>query len=165
MSIGAPDVREVIRAVKSSRASEADLNAAGISAFVATNIGVVPERLVDVAVRYWSSYRTRSTCGSARPTRSRPRHSPRGSGSRSARAVTALLLDDMLSGVIAEHLRAHGLDAVAVAKDRTLTGTPDEGLFAYAAAQKRALVTANLPDFAAVAIDWRAAGRAHAGLV
>ncbi len=57
VSIGGPDVREVIRAVKSSRASEADLNAAGIIAFVATNTGVVvPERLVDVAVRYWSSY-------------------------------------------------------------------------------------------------------------
>ncbi len=42
--------------MKSSRASEADLNAAGVIAFVATNTEVVPERLVDVAVRYWSSY-------------------------------------------------------------------------------------------------------------
>lgn len=35
----------MIRVVKSSRASEADLSAAGIIAFVATNTGVVPERV------------------------------------------------------------------------------------------------------------------------
>lgn len=53
--VGGPDVREVIRAVKSARVAEPDLDAAGVVALVETNTGV-PARLVEVAVRYWSSY-------------------------------------------------------------------------------------------------------------
>jgi hypothetical protein len=53
--VGGPDVREVIRAVKSARRAEPDLNPADVVALVAANTGV-PARLVDVAVRYWSSY-------------------------------------------------------------------------------------------------------------
>jgi hypothetical protein len=81
-----------------------------------------------------------------------------------ARSVVALLLDEMLSGAIAEQLRARGIDVVAVVDDPTLVGTADEDLLAYAATQ-RVLVTANIGDFAAIAIDWRAARRGHAGLV
>jgi hypothetical protein len=79
--------------------------------------------------------------------------------------VTALLLDEMLSAAIAEQLRARDLDAVAVVETPGLVGTPDEELLAYAAAQQRVLVTANVADFAAIATDWRATGREHAGLV
>jgi len=79
--------------------------------------------------------------------------------------VTALLLDEMLSGAIAEQLRARGLDAVAVVEDATLIGTADADLLAHAADQERALVTANVADGAAIATDWRASGRVHAGLV
>lgn len=50
-----PDVREVIRAVKSARAAEPDLDASGVVALVGTNTGV-PARLVNLAVRYWASY-------------------------------------------------------------------------------------------------------------
>lgn len=52
---GGPDAREVIRAVKSARAAEPKLDAAGIVALVETNTGV-PTRLIDTAIRYWSSY-------------------------------------------------------------------------------------------------------------
>ena len=79
--------------------------------------------------------------------------------------MTALLLDEMLSGAIAEQLRARDLDAVAVVENPRLIGTPDEELLAHAVAQDRVLVTTNVADFAAIATDWRAAGRAHAGLV
>jgi hypothetical protein len=79
--------------------------------------------------------------------------------------VTALLLDEMLSGAIAEQLRAHNLDVVAVVEDPRLVGTPDEELLAHAAAQEHVLVTANVADFAAIATDWRATGLEHAGLV
>jgi hypothetical protein len=79
--------------------------------------------------------------------------------------VTALLLDEMLSGAIAEQLRARDVDVVAVVEDPRLVGTPDEELLAQAAAQERVLVTTNVADFAAIATDWRAAGREHAGLV
>lgn len=53
--VGGPDVREVIRAVRSARATEPDHDADGVVALVETNTGV-PARLIDVAVRYWSSY-------------------------------------------------------------------------------------------------------------
>lgn len=53
--VGGPDVREVIRAVKSARAAEPEIDAADVVALVETNTGV-PARLIDVAVRYWSSY-------------------------------------------------------------------------------------------------------------
>jgi len=53
--IGGPDVREVIRAVKSSRAAEPDLDSDEIVALVSTNTGV-PDRLADTAIRYWAAY-------------------------------------------------------------------------------------------------------------
>lgn len=52
---GGPDVREVIRAVRSARAAEPDLDAASIVSLVETNTGV-PTRLIDTAIRYWSAY-------------------------------------------------------------------------------------------------------------
>lgn len=79
--------------------------------------------------------------------------------------MTALLLDEMLSGAIAEQLRARDIDCTAVVDDPTLIGTPDDDLLAHAAAVRRILVTANVADFAAIATDWRAAGREHAGLI
>lgn len=51
---GGPDVRAVLRAVKSSRRAEPDLDPAGVLALDEANRGV-PARLIDVAVRYWSS--------------------------------------------------------------------------------------------------------------
>lgn len=78
--------------------------------------------------------------------------------------MTTLLLDEMLSGAIAEQLRVRGLDAVAVVENARLIETPDEELLAYATEQERMLVTANVADFAALATDWRAVGREHAGL-
>jgi len=53
--VGGPDVREVIRAVKSARAAESDLDAAGIVSLVETNTGA-PTRLIHTAIRYWSAY-------------------------------------------------------------------------------------------------------------
>lgn len=53
--LGGPDVREVIRAVKSARVAERYLDAADVVALVESNTGV-PARLVDIALRYWSSY-------------------------------------------------------------------------------------------------------------
>lgn len=53
--VGGPDVREVIRAVRSARVAEPDLDAAAVLALVETNTGVAA-RLVETAVGYWSSY-------------------------------------------------------------------------------------------------------------
>ncbi len=53
--IGGPDIREVIRAVKSARESEPKLDADQIVALVCTNTGVTV-RLVNTAIRYWAAY-------------------------------------------------------------------------------------------------------------
>ncbi|MDQ6850083.1 MAG: hypothetical protein M3070_08955 [Actinomycetota bacterium] len=53
--VGGPDVREVIRAVRSARAAEPEIDAAGVVTLVETNTGV-PARLVDTALGYWSGY-------------------------------------------------------------------------------------------------------------
>ena len=78
---------------------------------------------------------------------------------------SSLLLDEMFNGTIAADLRARGLDVTAVVEDFSLVSTPDEDLLAYATEQRRVLVTTNVSDCDAIAIDWRADGRTHAGLV
>jgi hypothetical protein len=76
-----------------------------------------------------------------------------------------LLLDEMLSGVIAEQLRARGHDVVAVVDDTALTGLPDDQVLEAATAAGRALVTANIKDFVPLDRRRRAAGHPHGGLL
>src|SRR5881227_2914410 len=71
----------------------------------------------------------------------------------------------MLSGAIAEQLRARGHDVTGVVEDPTLTALPDEEILAVAAAAGRALVTANIKDFVPLDQRYKATGRTHAGLV
>ena len=52
---GGPDVWEVVRAVKSARASEPHLPENDVLVLVSDNTGV-PVRLIRIAVRYWASY-------------------------------------------------------------------------------------------------------------
>jgi hypothetical protein len=53
--IGGPDVWEVVRSVKSSRAAEPDLSRVDLVKLVEDNTGV-PGRLVSVALTYWAAY-------------------------------------------------------------------------------------------------------------
>ncbi len=76
-----------------------------------------------------------------------------------------LLLDEMFSDDIAQQLRAKGYDVISVVADPALVGLPDDQVFAYAATEGRALVTANIKDFVPLDGRYRAAGQAHAGLV
>jgi Domain of unknown function (DUF5615) len=76
----------------------------------------------------------------------------------------ALLLDEMLSGAIAEQLRC-GHDVTAVVEDPALVALPDDEILAAAAAGRRALVTANIKDFVPLDQRYKASGRTHAGLV
>lgn len=76
-----------------------------------------------------------------------------------------LLLDEMLSGHIAEQLRAKGHDVLAVVTDPALLTLPDSQILAHAAAANRALVTANIKDFMPLDAQYRAAGQTHAGLI
>jgi hypothetical protein len=75
----------------------------------------------------------------------------------------ALLLDEMLSGTIAEQLRSRGHDVVAVVNDLSMIALPDEEILA--AADGRAVVTANIKDFVPLDLRYKASGRTQAGLV
>lgn len=76
-----------------------------------------------------------------------------------------LLLDEMFADAIAQELSARGHDVLAVVADPALVALPDEQILAHAAATGRALVTANIKDFMPLDAGYRAAGRAHAGLI
>ena len=76
-----------------------------------------------------------------------------------------LLLDEHLSPVVAEQLRARGIDAVAVSDRAELRGRDDPHILETAAAEARAVVTRNLRDFLPLDSQWASQGRRHAGIV
>jgi hypothetical protein len=76
-----------------------------------------------------------------------------------------LLLDEMFSDDIAQHLRAKGYDVISVVADRAMAGLPDDQVLAYATTDGRALLTANIKDFVPLDARYRAAGQSHAGLI
>jgi predicted nuclease of predicted toxin-antitoxin system len=76
-----------------------------------------------------------------------------------------LLLDEMFSDAIAQQLRANGHDVVSVVAHPALVALPDDQILAYAAAEGRALVTANIKDFMLLDSRYRAAGQDHSGLI
>ena len=76
-----------------------------------------------------------------------------------------LLLDDMVSAVVAEQLRARGRDVEAVTERRELRGLPDQDVFEYAQAAQRSLVTYNGNDFLELDRRYRGQGRAHSGII
>ena len=76
-----------------------------------------------------------------------------------------LLLGEMFTPVIARQLRQRGHDVTAVVDDQGLLGLPDDQVLAAAVAAGRALVTANIKDFAPLDAAYKAAGRTHRGLV
>jgi hypothetical protein len=53
--VSGPDVWEVVRAVRSARASEPGLSEDELVALIAENTGI-PAQAIRVAVRYWASY-------------------------------------------------------------------------------------------------------------
>lgn len=78
-----------------------------------------------------------------------------------------LLLDEMYPPEVAEQLRARGHDVVSVhdPEYRHLEGAPDEEIFVAAQAERRALVTENVPDFRRLEAGALARGEPHAALV
>ena len=76
-----------------------------------------------------------------------------------------LLLDEMFSDNIARLLRTKGYDVISVVADPALAGLPDDQVLAYAMAEGRTLVTANIKDFVPLDARYRAAGQSHAGLI
>jgi Domain of unknown function (DUF5615) len=76
-----------------------------------------------------------------------------------------LLLDEMLSGHIADQLRSKGHDVLAVVADPAMLALPDDQILAHATATGRALVTANIKDFMPLDVQYRAVGQLHTGLI
>lgn len=76
-----------------------------------------------------------------------------------------LCLDEHYPPQIAVELRKLGHDVVAVAERPELVSLSDAELLAAMAADRRALVTENVVDFAPLARQLAAAGERHHGLV
>jgi uncharacterized protein DUF5615 len=76
-----------------------------------------------------------------------------------------LLLDEMISAVVAEQLRARGCDVEAISQHRELRGLPDVDVFEYAQATERSLVTYNRDDFLEIDRRFRSQGRDHSGII
>jgi predicted nuclease of predicted toxin-antitoxin system len=76
-----------------------------------------------------------------------------------------LLLDEMISAVVAEQLRGRHRDVEAVSERRELRGLSDADLFEYAQAAERSIVTYNRDDFLALDRRYRGQNRRHCGIV
>ena len=76
-----------------------------------------------------------------------------------------LLLDEMLSAVVAERLRRRARDVEAVSERRELRGLTDRDLFEYAQGAERSLVTYNRDDFLELDRLYRGENRSHSGIV
>src|SRR6185312_6972947 len=76
-----------------------------------------------------------------------------------------LLLDEMFTYDISQQLRTKGYDVISVVADPALVGLPDDQILAYATADGRALVSANIKDFVPLDARYRAADQSHAGLI
>jgi predicted nuclease of predicted toxin-antitoxin system len=76
-----------------------------------------------------------------------------------------LLLDEMLSVVVAEQLRGRARNVEAVSERRELRGLTDRDLFEYAQGAERSLVTYNRDDFLELDRVYRGENRPHCGIV
>jgi hypothetical protein len=76
-----------------------------------------------------------------------------------------LLLDEMISAVVAERLRARERDVETATERPELRGLPDLGVFRYAQAAERSVVTYNRDDFLELDRWFRSQGRNHSGIV
>jgi len=76
-----------------------------------------------------------------------------------------LLLDEQISGKVAERLRDRDYDVTAVTADPSLRGMSDPDLFEVAQDQDRALVTYNRVDFEPIVREYAETNRQHCGLV
>jgi len=76
-----------------------------------------------------------------------------------------LLLDEHISGRVADRLRERGHDVIAVAAYSKLRGATDRKVFELAQRQGRAVVTYDRDDFEGLARESDGFNRGHHGLV
>lgn len=76
-----------------------------------------------------------------------------------------LLLDEQISGKVADRLRSRGHDVTAATDDQGLRGLSDPDIFEVAQQQERALATYNRVDFEPITREYAQTNRDHYGLV
>jgi len=76
-----------------------------------------------------------------------------------------LLLDEHLSPEIARQLRSRSHDVEAAVERPDLVALPDHELFARMAAERRAILTNNVPDYVKLFSDALGRGEEHYGLL
>lgn len=80
------------------------------------------------------------------------------------RIFVELYLDEDVDVLVAELLRSYGFDASS-AQERNQLRWSDQEQLAYAASQKRALLTHNRVHFESLAQEYYASGKIHAGII
>ena len=81
-----------------------------------------------------------------------------------SRLFIELYLDEDVSVMVAELLRARGFDA-RTTQEAARTATTDDEQLKYAVSQRRALLTHNRDDFARLAREYFSGGRNHYGII
>jgi len=77
-----------------------------------------------------------------------------------------LFTDEHIDPKLAQTLNGRGFDVLSCHEaGRANQRIPDDDQLAYAAAQGRALLTFNVADFVAIDVNWKQAGRRHAGII
>lgn len=76
-----------------------------------------------------------------------------------------LLLDEMISAVVAEQLGGRHRDVEAVSERRELRGLTDTDVFEYAQTAERSIVTYNRDDLLELDRRYRSQNRRHCGIV
>jgi predicted nuclease of predicted toxin-antitoxin system len=76
-----------------------------------------------------------------------------------------LLLDEQHDPMIAKFLRSEGHDVIAFSERPELPGTSDRDLLDVATAERRALLTENVRDFAVIHQERMSAEQPHHGIV
>ena len=79
-------------------------------------------------------------------------------------SATRLLLDENVNPLLAEILKQHGYDAVAV-EPLGMAGTSDEDLLRWAARENRAILTQNTAHFLILAREYAERGWEYAGII
>lgn len=81
-----------------------------------------------------------------------------------SRLFIELYLDEDVSVLVADLLRARGFGAMTTV-EANLLGSTDAEQLAHAVSERRAFLTHNRADFEALARDYFAAGRTHHGII
>lgn len=75
-----------------------------------------------------------------------------------------LYLDEHIKPLLADMLRVRGIDCLSTGEAGNLSQSDAEQL-AFAASQRRAILTFDIPDYLRLASAWAQAGRTHSGII